>query len=341
MTALQVVDGASKLEIEFAGGRKAGTEQLANWSRAGDWAVVVADTGSAPALERGEPERVAVGERLIVFAVEGDAKAIGGVDISGKRVVQGFGERIQFSPPIAIEAAGGPLLDLRGKVVGIVGGSVMPGARFDGHHMSVSPALGMAAKTLTAATPMFAMAGQTPAKVSALSELVAAGVLTAPLSDMDGLVYVTTSLEMNKGASDPLPREVSEFTRRDKQVWVTSEWQKKGKVSKGFLSAKVYDDQNRVRVNVEPKKMSLPSTLMRSSFGFSPGPLEAGDQLTPGGEGSACQVGFRCANGARWPAGVSRVSLVERRDAASGGDDGRGMAACEQWRIGGILAFAI
>ncbi len=276
VTALQAVDGASKLEIEFAGGRKAETDQLAAWSRSGDWAVVDVDTAALPALQIGDSNLVGVGERLIVFNVEGDAKAIGGVDISGKRNVQGFGERIQFSPPISLEATGGPLLDVKGKVVGILGGSLMPGTRFDPHHMSVNPALGTATKLLSAASPTSAIPGQVPFKTSKLSELVATGVLTAPLAGMDGLLYVTTSLEMSKTAADPLPRDTSEFSRRDKQVWVISEWQKKGKVSKGLLAAKVYDDQNRVRITVEPKKTSLPSSPMRSGFGFAPAPLDPG-----------------------------------------------------------------
>jgi hypothetical protein len=142
--------------------------------------------------------------------------------------------------------------------------------------MSVNPALGIAASVLSAATPVTAIAEQTPDKASRLAELVAAGALTAPLSSMDGLLYVTTSTEMTKNAGDPLPRDVSSFSRRDKQVWVISEWEKKGKVSKGFLAAKVYDDQNRVRIAVEPKKMSLSSSPMRSGFNFAPGPLDPG-----------------------------------------------------------------
>lgn len=276
LTALQAVDGASKLEIEFAGGRKVETDEISAWSRSGDWAVVAVTTGDLPAMPFGDPKLVAVGERLLAFNVEGAARAIGGVDISGKRDVKGFGERIQLTPAISSEAAGGPLLDLRGRVVAILGGSVMPGTRFDGSHMSVNPLLRMSVNMVNAATPVSGIPGKAPEEASRLGELVGAGTLTAPLSAMDGLIYVTTSLEMSKSASDPLPRDVCEFSRQDRQVWVISEWQKKGKVSKGLLAAKVYDDQNRVRVTVPPRKTSLPSSPMRSGFSFEPGPLNPG-----------------------------------------------------------------
>ena len=108
VTALQAIDGASRLEVEFAGGRKIETDQILACSRSGDWAMLAASTDDLPALQRGDSKLVRVGERLIAFNVEGGAKVIGGVDISGRRNVQGFGERIQFSPPISHEAAGGP-----------------------------------------------------------------------------------------------------------------------------------------------------------------------------------------------------------------------------------------
>jgi S1-C subfamily serine protease len=276
MTALQAVDGASRLEVEFAGGRKSETDRILAWSRSGDWAVVSVSTGDLPALQPGDPKLIQVGERLIVFNVEGGTKAIGGVDISGRRNVPGFGERIQFSPAISSEAAGGPLFDLHGRVAGILGGNVIPGNRFDPRHMSVNPALGILTGALNAATPVPAIPAQLPEKASSLSELVAAGVLTAPVSEMDGLIYVTTANEMTKAASDPLPRDVWEFSRRDKQVWVISEWQKRGRVSKGLLAAKVYDGQNRVRVVVQPKKVSLYPIPLRSGIGFSPESLNPG-----------------------------------------------------------------
>jgi hypothetical protein len=123
---------------------------------------------------------------------------------------------------------------------------------------------------------MSEITGQIPEKASKLSELVESGVLTAPLADMEGLLYVQTSLDLGAKASDPLPRDVCEFSRRDKQVWVISEWLKRGKVSKGLLSAKVYDEHNRVRITAEPKKTSLESTPTRSGFSFAPSALTAG-----------------------------------------------------------------
>jgi S1-C subfamily serine protease len=137
-TSFQAVDAATKLQLEFSDGRKVETDTLAACSRTGDWALIEADTLAIAALPPGDPKLVTVGERLIAFNVENGARAIGGVDISGRRSVPGFGERIQISSALASEAAGGPLLDLWGRAVGILGGSIVPGARFGQRSMSVS-----------------------------------------------------------------------------------------------------------------------------------------------------------------------------------------------------------
>jgi hypothetical protein len=190
--------------------------------------------------------------------------------------VQGFGARIQFSPSISPESAGGPLLDSQGKVTAILGGSVVPASRFDGRNMTISPKLGIVTYALSAATPVSAVAARISENGSPLAELAATGNLTAALSSTDALLYVATAAEMTKAATDPLPRDMCEFSRRDKQVWVISEWIQRGKISKGLLSGSVWDEQNRLRVKVEPKKTSLSLSPLRTGFGFVPAALEPG-----------------------------------------------------------------
>jgi hypothetical protein len=168
-----------------------------------------------------------------------------------------------------------PLLNEQGRVVGILGGSVTPGARFDPRHMGISPGLGIALNSINAATPWSAVV-RPAGGPSKLAELAAKQVLTEALSDTGAPFYVTTSSEVGKNITDALPHDVCEFSRHDSQVWVLSEWQKQGKATKGLFSAKVYDYQNHVRVLVEPKKLTLSPALTRSVFSFAPAQLEAG-----------------------------------------------------------------
>jgi S1-C subfamily serine protease len=192
-TSFQAVDGSSRLRLQFNGGRTAETDELLHYSRTGDWAVMQIDTGDIPALAFGEPAKVAVGDRLIAFNVENGARVIGGVDISGRRDVPVFGPRINISPGLVAEASGGPLLDLDGRVVGIIGGSLMPGSRTDQRSFRLNPGVWDSASGLNAAVPISALPAKFPDNGSKLSDLASKAILTAPLSNMDELVYAATS----------------------------------------------------------------------------------------------------------------------------------------------------
>lgn len=276
ITAFQAIDSAARLQIEFAGGRIVETDEILAFSRTGDWAALKADTGPCAALELGDAGAVAVGERLIVFNVEGGARTIGGVDISGRRNVPEFGPRIQLTPGLPPETAGGPLLDVQGRVVGILGGSLTPGARIGNRPLSVSPALGISLNGQFAAVPISVLPAQVPETGRRLSDLVSAGALTPPIAAMPEFLYGGTAPSVPKDASAALPQTVSEFSRRDPQVCIFALWQKKGKLSKGAVSASIYDERNRLRGQIAPKKMSLSTVTIRWVAAFAPQPLVPG-----------------------------------------------------------------
>jgi hypothetical protein len=275
-TAFQSIDSAASLQVEFAGGRKTAVETVLACSRLGDWALLKVDTGSASPLARGKPQDVAVGERLIVFNVEGNARVIGGVDITARQSPRGFGERIRISPPPATEAAGGPLLNVFGQVVGIVGGCITPGARFPGHAMNVSSGVFNSFNTTNAAVPISVLADVSKVGPQTLADLRNEGMLTSPVNTMSEFLYGSTSSTLSKYATDPLPPTVSDFTPHDSQVYVYSLWVRRGKLSKGEISGSVYDATNHLLVRVPPKKITLRDSPTRVAFSFSPAPLPPG-----------------------------------------------------------------
>jgi hypothetical protein len=276
LTALQAIDGAAKVEIEFSDGRTVRTDQVVAWSRPGDWAEMACDTGGSKPFVFGDPSRVVVGDRLITFNVDAGAITIGGVDVSARRNVPDFGARIQISPNLPLESAGAPVLDARGDVVGILGGSLLPGLRYAGRKLISNPALRGSADALSAISPLGGLPPSGAGGPSTLGELLTSGVLTEGVTELDEMIYAIPARNPTKSASEPLPPPVTEFTVADKSIWIISEWQRKGKESKGLVSAKVYDSQNRVRVKVDPKKTSLSSDPMRVLFPVAPSQLGAG-----------------------------------------------------------------
>lgn len=275
-TAFQCIDSATALEIEFADGRKVNQTGLIAWSRAGDWAIVAADTGALAPLVPGDPKAVAVGERLLAFNFEAGARIFGGVDIAGRQTYAGAGERIRISPPLAPQVAGGPLLNLAGEVVGVLGGALNQGGHHSGRMLNISPALWKSIQPENAAVPISALPPDPPAGGQTLAALAANGTLTAPLGEVPEFSYGGTTIELPKNPNDPMPPNVDEFSSHDRQITVYSFWQRRGKITKGEVGAKVYDPSNRLRFISPPKKVSLSNQPDRLSFSIPAASLQPG-----------------------------------------------------------------
>lgn len=269
-TAFQAIDACMHVEVDFSDGRKIPTDEVLAYSRLQDWAILKADTATVPALLRASNKPVPVGERYIVFNVENEtARVIGGVDITGKTSLADFGDRIQLMPAPSREAIGGPLLNPMGEVAGIVGGSLIPGTRFGRYLTSVSPALWARLNTDVAATPITALPDSVPTASVKLSDLLARGALTPPLTPTPSLVYGGSARSVSQVRNDASTNDASEFSRHDHLVWIYTLWQKKEKTGKGITSAKIYDSQNRLIVNVATRKISIPDgPPLRVAFNF-------------------------------------------------------------------------
>jgi hypothetical protein len=101
-------------------------------------------------------------------------------------------------------------------------------------------------------------------------------VLTPRLQASSEFKYGGTTREIPKRGAEVHVADVSQFSRRDPLVAVYALVERTGKRSKGMFSGKVYDIQNRMRVDVTPRKVSLSGVPSRLSFGFSPAALEPG-----------------------------------------------------------------
>jgi hypothetical protein len=259
-TAFQAIDSAARLDVEFVNGRIVHTSEIWKTNRVQDWAVVKADTLDVAALPLEAPEASFIGERLMVYNVEErGTRAFGGVDITGVGNDRVFGPRIQFSPRMASETAGGPLLSSVGKVVGIVGGSDRPGSRFE--------LPGISGRTIVsdtsprAAVPI-ALLGELPAAPTTLQALSASGVLTTAVKPTPNFAWGITTLASNTDVASR-PTLVDEFSRKD-TVMIYSEWVKRDDKPKGTIGARIYDAQNRAVADVG----SRPATLTNAETRF-------------------------------------------------------------------------
>jgi len=152
-------------------------------------------------------------------------------------------------------AVGGPLLTPAGLVAGIVGGSTTPGSRLTRHDGSISPALWRHQNSRVAVVPIEALSKGVSDNASRFQALIDKGIWTASLKPVPMLVYGGASRDMTIGQNGFGFTDASEFSHRDAVMWIYTVWQKKTDVGKGVVSAKLYDANNRVIVDVDEKKI--------------------------------------------------------------------------------------
>jgi hypothetical protein len=234
------------------------------------------DTGKIAPVDRGNPADLKIGERGLAFNVEGErVRAIGGVDISGKHIDPIYGPRISFAPGLGPAVAGSPLLTLKGGVAAVIGGSRTQGARLTSLS---SRARGLnVIGTQNESVPLGVLEEKAGLQPVSLADLLARGTLTPSVQEVPELVYAGTTRDLPKDMQTSMGPDATEFSSKDRQVFVYALWQRRNKVSKGMMGGVVSDVLNRPVVRIEPKKISFRSEApTRAATSFSPANINPG-----------------------------------------------------------------
>jgi S1-C subfamily serine protease len=275
LTAFQSIDMAAGIEIEFADGTQSRTDEILACNRLQDWALVKAETRDIPPFQIGKSDSVIVGQQAVVFSIgSGRSRIIGAVDISGRGVVRGFGERIQINPQLPPMAVGGPLLDHYGKVVGVVGGSLSPGMGLDHRNIPIDLIVTSPGSSMISVTPIEAISLQPPYPAATLQSLLESAVLTPPLSKTPVFNFGTVT---DRVGTDSSYVSKTQFSRKSSDIVVYTLWQGKEKINKGVVSMSIYDASNRLRSKIAPQTLKLSrEKLIRFQYAFNAANIEAG-----------------------------------------------------------------
>jgi S1-C subfamily serine protease len=272
LTAFQSINSSVKIEAEFANGAISAANEIIALNQPQDWILLKANSQDVPAIEIGNPDSIVIGEQMIVFSVAaGSSRTIGAVDITGRGNVPGFGDRIHMNPALPPSAIGGPLLDLHGKAVGVLGGNVLREEPL--YRLNLAAPQGRVENNSIDAVPIDKSALQVNHSTFTLQSLLESGVLTPPVESTPVFAFGTTT--------DNIPANLSitpksNFSRKE-TVIVYTNWRQREKIKTGAVSMKLYDAKNRVRTEAPPQKVKLPSdNLMQSVLRFSAADLEAG-----------------------------------------------------------------
>ncbi len=251
ITAFQTIDGASNLRLVFPSGRSVETREVVAWNRWQDWAVLRVEAEGVPQLERAKPDSWAVGDRcfFLELASEGN-RVIADLNITGKNTFSRAGERLNLSFAPSQQAVGSPLLTEFGQVIGVIGGSLVPGASsLEALRFTLSTPIRGTTGLIRGglAVPIALIPSQAEdGQPTSLGELAVKGQFLPPLTANKHVGYGTLARGLERKGNPPWPvNSGDEFSRRDVNISAFVMWEPKEK-HKGLGYIRVYDLDNRL-----------------------------------------------------------------------------------------------
>lgn len=223
------------------------------------------DAGKTAALARAETNSWSVGDAasFLEVAPEGN-RVLTDVSIDGKNSFPSAGERLNLSAAPTEHAIGAALLNEYGEVIGVVGGSLIPGASsMDLLQVAASPAPagGRIFMRGGLAVPIHLVAPPSPeTPATTLAALSASGQFLPAVTARRNVSYGQLARALERKGGLPWPVEGgNQFSRRNPKMVVYVLWEAKEKV-KGTLTMRIYDLDNR-QLNqpapVKPMRLNL------------------------------------------------------------------------------------
>lgn len=274
-TAFQAIDAAAALEVSFEDGGRATTRTVRRVSRAGDWAIVEVDTGNRSPIPL-STNRPFVGARLHALGVSKTSATLEPVDVVS-RFAEGGADRIRYAGEVGPSMVGGPLVDDKGLVVAILGGTLEPGSRLPTSLLRANPSLWITAEDRLA-TPIDVV-DRTPADPQRLDQLMSVGLFTPPIKPAPtfgyGLIIAQRDDKSPVNPEDSRSRREFSLAEGD-LIAVFSDWVLTNRPVNGKVSARVVDAGNHLRVDIPAKKVDLVDRQQRLIFTLNPRALGTG-----------------------------------------------------------------
>jgi hypothetical protein len=261
VTTFGVVDGASALRLQFPNGNETEVHELASWSRWQDWALIRANTSGLKPVALAKAGSWQVGDRCFFLdAPEGGNRTIVDGNITGEKNYPRAGDRLNTSFAPAASAIGSPLFNEYGEVIGLVGGTSIPGmASLQNRAMHVYDFSNLVLSARNLVVPL-SLVSIPPAngKDSSLAELAQSGQFIAPVSAGENVAQGSMSLNLNNhDGYAPMPvDERYEFSHADKDAYIFVMWDPKLK-AKPEATMQIYDLDNRMMLQSKAEKLSF------------------------------------------------------------------------------------
>jgi hypothetical protein len=250
------------VRITFPDGRKVETNQVAMWDQRKDWAVLTGDLGTTVPLERAASSWNVGDDESFLTASAAGTHVVNAVSINGKGEFPGAGMRINMSSAAPNEAIGSALLNQYGEVVGIVAGSLIPGAS-GLELLQLRTRIPFGGGTIIQgglAVPIEAVPSTAEGKPASFDELTANGQFVPPVTAAQNIAYGQLARAIDKRGASPFPIAGGDtYSRKDGKMYVFIMWEGHEKV-KALLTVCLYnlDNQHLNKADLaKPVKPSL------------------------------------------------------------------------------------
>jgi len=265
LTAFQVIDGAARVRVVGPQGRLIEATEVLAYNRRQDWIVLKVPIDNMPTLERASAATWAIGDRNYVLDVPAEGnRVLVETTVIGKQTLTAIGNRINIADRVARRAIGSPLMNDFGEVIGMIGGSLIPGASFnedDAFGEGSSNLGGVSRGTL--AIPI-ELINDSAVNATTIDGLLKAGQFIPALVSTPSVLNGNLARTINKKTDPPqVIDEKREFSLATGEAVVLITWLPREK-RKGQPSVRVYDIDNQLisetlnkkKITVTPNKLS-------------------------------------------------------------------------------------
>lgn len=257
ITSFRVIDAAHTLRITLSDGSHLQATEVAAWNRRQDWVILKVDSGKGGKLKRADSKSITIGDHCYWLDTKTDGgRVISDGQIVGKESHDGWGERLSLSGIFNSVATGGPVLNDRGEVLGLLGGALPES--FVRPIIGDSQRYGSGGGIFTATGSVVPIglvnANDNPAT---LQTLWATGQFSAPVTAAQLVSFGMIARGKAQKGKNLLAKEMNvDFARQDESATVVVAFQ--GINSwKNTVQLRIYDVDNNVLTSGAPVKISL------------------------------------------------------------------------------------
>jgi S1-C subfamily serine protease len=259
ITSFRTVDAARTLRITLPDGSHMQSTEIAAWNRRQDWVMLKVDSGKSGKLKSADNKSVTIGDHCYWLDTKTDGgRVISDGQIVGKDSHEGWGERLSLSGLFNSVSTGGPVLNDRGEVLGLLGGTLPESfiRQLTRDPQSYSSG-GRIFTTTGSVVPLVLVSLSTNDNPTSLQTMWATGQFTGPVTAGDHVSFgmITQGRPQKKGKA-LLSREMNvDFTRQDQATIIVAfqgidSW-------KSTEQLRIYDVDNHLLVSGPPVRITL------------------------------------------------------------------------------------